>query len=614
MEIKFDVTYTKSNVSEYETQPTLFYWLDAHFKGRNRCKLLLGKEGDVHKGLIIEYGGGKPTPISSLCFGVYSWRNGNRSANGTGHILLSEIMRDIKNDGVFERELPIKMYTYGGDVKHIITVTVTHFSVDNGKSLDCRVINKEKRTQILENYTNRVMSVAQSLPDTFMGTDRMRVPFDYSDSGFQTTENIPLPAVAFCMTETPRSNTHYWKNALEVVMRRDNLKMDDWHQLNLAGKARAAHLMLGYLIQYADYVGDSIDRNTKYRPYSAKLVEAGEHFSSTIEPATAVDCEDGGNGMLQVRNAFIEHKFDKKEVILIEAQNIIAHYVPPLSLDNVRGQQVSDNVEQFGAHMNDNFVLISKFQEWMNNSRESRKIAQAISWPQQTISEGLPTFVVGEGTGMYEPYGYESPMLPTFRYVYSNAPSLEPFKKPILHKKGEPGSFFVGSLEGYTDFFYRHNLSRVGMGFWYCTIQSDGTLTRGVSYEAMMNDANNITIKVQEKPNDAVCDIIDEAISRRIPPDPLILDKDKIFKETNHHLDRICDAINKLQRPKGSKHNYAPVYVRPHLLNDKVVQNIIRDLKKKEHVSEVSYMMEKITNDIWGFEVRIYVNNNNTLK
>ena len=71
IEIKFKVTYVKSNLSPKESHPTLYCYLDANFN-RKKHKVLLGQEGDQHE--VVVTGVGKPTQTSSLCFATLSWR------------------------------------------------------------------------------------------------------------------------------------------------------------------------------------------------------------------------------------------------------------------------------------------------------------------------------------------------------------------------------------------------------------------------------------------------------------------------------------------------------------------------------------------------------------
>jgi len=622
VEIKFKVTYLQSNLSQKESYPTLFCYLDSNFN-RTRHKVLLGDEGNQQE--VVVHGTGTPNIKSSLCFSTLSWRKNETNQdsflnNGTAYITFGEIATKIV-DGNYTNDIPLKLYTSNQYVKGVIRIDIkkSDFKVNIQPLLGINIFSNNKHDdnvgKAISQYIESLMNTANKIQDTFHGTSRMRVPYDYSESGIETTKTIPLPAVAYVMAEVPKANTYFWTNAFESIMKRDNLVPEQWHELNNAGKARATMLTVCYLTQYMDYTGDTIDTNVKNSGavYNPSLVKPREDFSSNLEGVKGSDCEDDGSGILQTFNAYISHPFPlgKEYDIYREMQHICHQYIPPLSLDNVRGQQVSDKTENFGAHMNDNFIPIKTFQKWLNNTKEGRKVNQQLPWDHSNIDlEQTYPFLVGEGTGMYEPHGYENVLLPVMRYVYSDAPSLSPFKKPILHKKGEPGGFFVGSLEGYSDYFYRRANARVGMGFWYCTKnEQTGQLTRGAAYEDMMNERDDkIAIKVQPTPPRQVIEVIEEAISRRMPPDELVLTEGKKFKETNHYLDKIVKEINGLNRPIGSPHLYAPVYIRPHHMNEANTQAIIRDLKAKENVWKFSYTLEKITDEVWGFEARIYAN------
>ena len=607
--IKLNITYVQSNLSPKEYYPTLFCYLDTSFK-RKKHKVMLGQEGDKHS--VVVTGNGIPNPDSSLCFSTLSWRDNSLGNNGVGYIKLTDIATNIQ-DGSFSKVIPLQMYTSNCYVKSVIRVNIDKkdFMVNISPNIGYAIKSitpQYNYNQIIGDFIKYTMSVADGLRETFPGVERMRVPYDYSESGIETTKSIPLPAVAYVQAEVPTTNSYFWVNAFENVMARDNLSIEHWHQLNNTGKARATILTVCYLTQYLDYTADTIDTNTKNAPYSKSKINPREDFSSGLE-TIGTDCEDDGSSELQCFNAFIGHKFPSTNDydIYREMQHICRHYIPPLSLDNVRGQQVSDETTKFGAHMNDNFIPVKTFQTWLNNTKEGRQVNQGLSWdPLDDNLNDLP-FLVGEGTGMYEPVGYNSPKIKVMRYIYMDAPSLNVYKKPILHKQGEPGQFFVGSLEGYTDYFYRRGSAKTGLGFWYCTKNNNNELSRGVTYDDMMNNRNDrIAIKVQPTPPKQVVDIINEGISRRIPPDDIILTEGKQVKPTNHYLDRLVKSIKNLNRPIGNPHIYAPIYVRPHHLSDSKINAMIQDLTKKDKVWKVDYRLEKITDNTWGFETRIY--------
>ena len=556
VELKFKLTYTECNLSPAENNPQIYCYLDSRFKRDPIC-VKPKKAGDSFE--VTVKGFGIPYVNSSLCFSSYAWRKNEFNSPGlmpagVAHITFGTLQ---KNPHV---ELPLIMHTVGGLKKGTIQIQMQQNVSKRIQNPIGITINRDY-TEDINSYVNQVMEIEQFMPDKFNGTERMRVPYNYSDSGFQSTKT-PLPAISYVMSETPTVNEPYWQNAFETVMKRDDLRPEHWNRLNIAGKARVSCLTMCYFSQYCDYTSDTVDKNVNNGVFDPQNVVPCEHFSSSLEcRAGGTDCEDVSSGNLQLTNAFIGSNFDKNP-ILKEMQTIIKNYVVPISLDVVRGAQVSDKTESYGAHMNDNFIPIKTFQKWLCNTKEGRDINKTLPWPKDNDNLDLP-FLVGEGTGLYEPLGYKNPLLPIMAYVY-RARSLEQFKKPILHPKGEPGSFFVGSLVGLTDFFYRRG-SDLPVGFWYCT-KNGSQIQRGVSYKDMMNNHDNIAVKLQPTPPKLVGEVMIVGISRRLPPIKVILTPELKVEPKNHHLDHLSQSIAKLGRKHGSIHQYVPLYVRPHQL------------------------------------------------
>jgi len=192
------------------------------------------------------------------------------------------------------------------------------------------------------------------------------------------------------------------------------------------------------------------------------------------------------------------------------------------------------------------------------------------------------------------------------QYVYQ-APSLNSFKKPILHKQRETGPFFLGSLVGMTDYWYRRGCP-TPHGFWYCTKQSANVCKRGTLYQDMMSGADNIAVKLHPTPSTQVMKTIDTAISRRIPPRPLILTNEGGGHERNKHLDHVSAKVSEFKRAQGPSKQYVPLYVRPHQLNEGLASMMVSNFRRLDRIWKVDYDLENITNDIWGYRVKIFVN------
>jgi hypothetical protein len=611
--LDIQLKYASTNYSPAEYNPFIKCYLDGRFHRKPTDVSLI--DGSTKKvslsGTLRE--GYKITTTTALCFYGVAWR-ANESGfacpmdSGVAHIEFGDIECEIKRNGKFDRVVGLKMYTVGQYQKAELHVVIRELNVVVEPS---HIAGNVGIAESVESYISAVMGMEQNLGETFGdATNGMRIPYCYSEVGMQSTKGQPLPAVAFLMGEIPVSNDYYWHNALSVVLQRDDLDVTDWYRLNIKGRARSVIHVLCYEAQYLDYIGDSVDRNTPTGRYDPQKVTPCENFGGELNSA---DCEDSGFINLSCTNALIDHVFSKTcehYDIMIEMQTIANQYIDPLNLDVVRGAQVADQVESLGAHANCNYIPIPKFRKWLSRTREGRLIAKELNWPERHPEEDDLPFLVGEGTGLYECLGIENPRMDLMSYVYS-CPSLEPFKKPITHQPGKPGSFMLGSLVAYTDYFYRRG-SRVPMGFWYGNANGS-KITRGVRYETMMSEReedSSIAIVLHPPVTGPIMAQMEEYTLRRLPRDPLILSPLKSDSKRHHNskLEFICKSIAKLNRTPSSLHNKVPVFIRPHQLLPGVAEHIVEDLTKRTRVWKVDYNLEEITDLIFGYKMEIFVN------
>lgn len=607
--ITFELEYINSRLSPTEIHPRIACFLDSSFKRKSKV-VHLKQVGNRFQVQVTGVSTEEPGRNSALCFQYMAWRaNGNGNPClldvGTAHVTFDEIYKGIRQHQTFKKDIDMIMHTANNLNKGTFRITIDekNFDAPSYRQVLGDPINVQKNG--LKQYSEDVLTMEQQMQDLLKGTENMRMPFDYSESGLQSTGGIPLPAVAYVLCETPESNTMYWTNAYNNIMKRDGLKPEEWNILSLVGKARTTVLTCCYISHYLDYVSDTVDTNIKGQLYKPQGVRPYENFGDALAMFSG-DCEDLASVILQCVNSFISHNFpkDSRYDKFREMQTIAKSYVPALSLDTVKGAQVSDQVQNLGAHMNTNFIPATMFRDWIENTREGRRQTESLPWGKEYQKEELP-FLVGEGTGMYEPLGFDYPMMDIMQYVY-RAPSLNSFKKPILHHKQETGPFFLGSLVGLTDYFYRRGAS-APTGFWYTTKQGT-TLKRGVLYEDMMKeDHEKIAIKLHPEVPPAVMKDINVAISRRIPPRPLILTKTHDHVH-NKQLDYIVANIGQLKRPPGPKSQYVPLYVRPHQLTDNVANRMVDEFGRLNRIWKVEYDLESITDEIWGYRVKVFVN------
>lgn len=605
LKIDFDIRYRNTNFSPHERNPFIRCFLDARFD-RNVTDVHLVKNHSASVSGVLKEGY-EITSRTALCFASIAWRNNETGApcmldTGVSHVTFKEISEGIKTHGKFTKIMHMIMHTADNLEKAQVEISIKELNCEF-KAEPVGANYPQLISASINQYINATMQIEQSMQETFgPQTTNMRIPYDYSESGIQSTNGTPFPAVAFVMSETPKSNDHYWENAFTVVMDRDGLKPEHWERLNDVGKARAAVNTVCYIAQYLDYIGDTVDKNVKGSRYDKNKVVPYENFGDALGLISG-DCEDSGGANLQSTNAILEHEFNPKGLlypIMSEIQKILKQYVPPLSLDVVRGMQVSDNTVNYGAHMNDNFIPQHMFRKAIENTREGRLISKNLQWEPNEM-DNLP-FLVGEGTGMYEPYGIDLPNAKLFGLVYQ-CPSLEGFKKLITRKPGVTGNFFVGSLVGLTDFFFKRG-ANTPMSFWYTT---NGK--RGVSYDDMMNRPEKISIKIQPYVSKQLMNEISEGVLRRIPPEPLILSP--LAKDAKRHhnsiLEHICKSVDDFKRPTGNLNQKVPVFIRPHQITKQLANQIVSDFRKIGNIWKVDYKLEEITDKIFGYRMNVYV-------
>lgn len=602
--IQFNLQWTHDNTSPEEKQPIVKCYLDARWdrepttihlvKGGPQAVTVNGKISTKVKNL---------PPLAAIGFASFAWRK-NECGNpclmdtGTTHIFLTDVVNQLKKAPTYTTELKFRLHTVQGYEKGAVKVTFNREDFQLGLEVSNYVGNEfEQIGNLSVDYINSTYQQGQQMRDTFRGTERMRMPYDMSESGVESTGGKPLPAAAYVLSEIPKSNIGYWCNAYETVMKRDELNPKEWNRLNLVGKARATILTITYMSQYLDYIGDSIDRNVRGQAYQKELVEPTENFGDPLTTYSG-DCEDLATGELQVYNAFTTFNFPKDEPRWKEMQQLASYYIPPLSLDVVNGQQVN-NVSSLGAHMNDNFIPLHQFRDAMPVEGRDELPWNDANFPPEFKT--LP-FMIGEGTGMYEPLGTNNPVAAQMAYVY-RCPSLEGFKKPISHKVGQVGSFFVGSLEGMTDYFYRRG-HYAPLTFWYADRNRGNS--RGVSYTDMINKPESLAIVPQPFISKKLMNHVEEVIKLRVPPKPLYL-KEHHKREKNKHLDALCEGIAQLKREPGPPYQRVPVYVRPHQINAVQGSKILTDFKKLDRIWKVDYQLENITDEIWGYRMLVYV-------
>lgn len=93
---------------------------------------------------------------------------------------------------------------------------------------------------------------------------------------------IPLPAAAYMRYEIPETNQAFWDNAFKTVMERDGLSVHDFDALSQDDKASMMIKTNVFLVQYLDYISDTVERNNRHSLYQARLKQGYENFGDPL--------------------------------------------------------------------------------------------------------------------------------------------------------------------------------------------------------------------------------------------------------------------------------------------------------------------------------------------
>lgn len=114
-------------------------------------------------------------------------------------------------------------------------------------------------------YIKNIMALEMAMPNTDKETGNVRVPIYYGDPGM--TRRVPLPAAAYMLFRTPRSNLRFWTNTAEVCLSRDGRNVHDVMnrlRMDLTQRARLMVEICCALVQSLDYIGDVFDMNKRF--------------------------------------------------------------------------------------------------------------------------------------------------------------------------------------------------------------------------------------------------------------------------------------------------------------------------------------------------------------
>lgn len=470
---------------------------------------------------------------------------------------------------------------------------------------------QERVMKHMDEWYSRYAKMSSSMRQTIRGTENIRCPIYYGEFGM-VNQRVPLPASAFGLFEVPNTNDRYWLNAMDVVMDRIDIPKGSRATLSEMPIQQQAAILVSMqvlLTQYLDYIGDRVDRNNRFvgNYYKPGLRQACENFGNALVWFSG-DCEDLALAILISKCAFEDYETSHPE--LKRLQTMSKQYLAALSLDAVTAGQIRDASEQapIGAHMNVMYlptVFVKRAMGVKGNNPHPTLPFRV----DQPYAHELPV-LVGEGTGKFQPLGEKlsKQRMDEISNAYMNMPSSDAFKKTIFHEPGAPGSFFIGSLVGYTNYWTRLGAS-VG-GFWYV----DGrTNTRGLYHSDIAAGHANCKL-VPHPPFDSVqMEHMNFAVKQRPPATDLVLSEENMTPIENSILASMQQRINHASGGGGggggSETYPIRMFVRAHQLRSSLAEKICAEALATG-VQRMDYVFEPISDSVYGYRVTMHIKKN----
>lgn len=547
---------------------------------------------------------------------------------GTNHALLGNVFDEVASKGEYKHNLDLLMRTVvisGLDPVKKGTIELTIHSIDVAPGVKMLPVGSSVLeaavSDDLNSYINKCMELEQSIPDTLSGMGSIRAPMDISQSGIELTETAFLPVASFAMVEPPKVNVGYFKNALQQTMKMNGRRMAHYHDFNIKEKCRTLGQVMGFLILFTDYIGDSIELNSRKAQFVQRMKEGTEEFSQ-LSATLAGDCEDGGNSEAALFRAFLGLQIPDTEPELRDLQQHARDgYKTFQALTAVKGAQIKDQVTERGAHMYLPMLTTKQVADALERTSAGRKLAvlhedkappQGIfgDVAQKKAADPYPHLTI-EGTGPLDPIGFtlDNPIYLRSRYIAQQMTSAQSLKKRIFNLEGKPSGFYECIVFGATDEYINMGVN-IG-GFIMGTVaKNKHGMTRGILYEDLINKSNKLAIMPYPRMPDKLVSICKEANALRPPPRPLIFDPNKPLAgpKTNPDLDRFVEAVRGYGRTKPTQVGLpVDLYLRPHHFNAAKVDDMIADACRMHALYDASYEVMHLTNNIYAYRVSLFV-------
>jgi len=576
---------------------------------------------------------------------------------GTARIPLGELMTELKTSGRFQHQLPLVLHS--GLVagmqpiqKGVVELTITNAALGSQirwmtdiAHSQMMVLGSDESNTTIAQYIRQTLAMESAIPDTLPKTERIRAPMDLGEVSILSTIQTFLPAAAFSLTEVPRSNAGYWRNAFARIMARRNMTVGTFYDLDQKERCRTLGLMINYAVQTFDYIGDAIEMGDRRRGMMTWRHLGTDSWSNGWQ-CFCGDCEDLTKALNSCDNAFLGVSFDATiDRPLIDMQKEARTYMPLMSLFVVHGAKIGDQ-EGWGAHM---VLMMMPKHQWENalsktNMGRQLLARMGIQVPEWSDAEWARLnhehpFFFCEGTGHIDPIGAEPG--PAFaadydrrKYIGTNMHSAGAFKKEIPCLEGHESTFYYAGLFSLSDRLMKTHGINVGGFVLGQVADNPAGMTRGILWTDLLQGNRNVAITPQPPIPAQVMGLIRDAVSLEPPARPIVL-QDELAREpipappsTHPELDRYVAAVKNMSRegpPRRGERHSVDLFARPHHLDENVINRMIGETQQPHHLDEnvinrmigetqqldriydAAYEREDIVDGVYSWRIQLFV-------
>ena len=471
---------------------------------------------------------------------------------GTSHASIHAIVDDVKKHGVYDHthDLIIRTAVVSGlepIKKGVIELRIN--SVEYHPSVKLAQVSALTESPLssiesgIDAYIKMCMDIETAYPDLLDGVQRVRAPYDLSQTGIESTGRTFLPIGAFALSDPPESNAEFFRNALECVMARRGMTIEgQWNDFGTREKTWALASVISFGVQTFDYISDAVETGNRRLKIRGQHVGTDEFSYSWI--TASGDCEDGGGAIKLGLEALKRVQFDSNDKHyhpLIELQNMAKNdYTAFMNLAVVRGQQISDTAG-YGAHMYLHMIPNHQVDAALSKTMRGRKLLERLkpATPPMVGRQAVAlkkeySSAVCEGTGFLDPMGYNHPNLKQMMEANRHMTSMAIMKGEIPRAESPSDSnFYVAPLFGITNRYVdEHGIPIAGFIFGTVNPKYNPSdphnvheMVRGVLFTDVVDGNDNFALDPQPPMSPALMAIVKEAVTLVPPCRALTLDK-----------------------------------------------------------------------------------------